>query len=87
MLDLLRQNVDSYLLTKLLTASKEERWRICYVPDWTFDPPMVYQQLFNPTFSFLSFIIFATIGLVSITFTVRIDPFKSEANVLSWHIY
>lgn len=60
-------------MTTLLTASKEERRRICSVPVWTFDP-LLNQQLYNPTISRLSFMLFATIGLVSITFTVRKDP-------------
>lgn len=61
MLDLLRQSVDSYSMTTFLTTSKEERR--CSMPGWTFGP-LLNQQLFNPTISPLSFIFFATIGLL-----------------------
>lgn len=73
MLDLLRRSVDSYSMRTLLTASKEERRLICSVTGWTFDP-LLNQQLLNPTISPFSFMFFATIGLVSITFTVCKDP-------------
>lgn len=60
MLDLLRQGVDSCSMTTLLTASKEERQRICSVPGWTFHP-LLNQQFLNSTSSPPSFMLFATL--------------------------